>query len=407
MQKISQFGKIVNPRNILILFGILVQVIAYVLLVIFMLQDINTRTRDIDYTVIYSAGYIARFDSLARVYDLDAQRQVQENVLGLQGITHFYPYNHPPFLLPFLVITTSSDYVASFLRWVLLLVIIYSLGLMLLLKMLHDFSWNLSDVMLFGIVGFLFYPIFASYLKGQDSAIFMLGVSLWVFGLFTKREWVAGLGLGLTLTRPQAALFLAIPFLFRQRKVWWGFLISGVSLLIISLLLVGFNGLKDFFNILLLSSKGYGFDANVMVNLKGALIRFFPGIKDTLVNTITYSGYALAMVFLSIWWAKSPTVTMRHVGVACLLYMFFTPHIHSHDWSLLVIPSMLLMICLLPPENPMHKYSILIPLGASIYLMIFNAFIQSPLAIDLLLLGMGILFFTPTKKPILEKVIAR
>ncbi|MBE3140321.1 MAG: DUF2029 domain-containing protein [Thermoplasmata archaeon] len=388
-------SNIFNLRNALILAGVSCQLVLYASLLAYMFANLDARIKNIDYLVIYSGGYILHYESPTRLYDLDLQHRVQEMVLSVDQLSKFYPYNHPHILAHILGWVTTSNYTASYLRWVLVLVIFYLVGLTLLLRLLYTLQWQAGDLWLFGISGLLFYPVFVSYLKGQDSAFLLLGISLWTFGLFTGRDRLAGIGLALTVIRPQVALLLALPFLFNRRKVWWWFVLGGLVLLLYSYLLIGAQGLMDFFNVLLLSGQGFGFDADVMINLKGAALRLFPAIDGLTLNIITYGGYALAILFLCIMWAKTRTVEFKHIGLAILFSMIFSPHMHSHDWSLLLIPSLTAAIVLSEQKILSRKYAVLLPLGVSIYLMVFNAFVQSNLAIYILILGLGVLLWFP------------
>lgn len=395
MQAEFMKSNIFNLRNALILAGVSCQLVLYASLLAYMFANLDARIKNIDYLVIYSGGYILHYESPTRLYDLDLQHRVQEMVLSVDQLSKFYPYNHPPILAHILGWVTTSNYTASYLRWVLVLVIFYLVGLTLLLRLLYTLQWQAGDLWLFGISGLLFYPVFVSYLKGQDSAFLLLGISLWTFGLFTGRDRLAGIGLALAVIRPQVALLLALPFLFNRRKVWWWFVLGGLVLLLYSYLLIGAQGLMNFFNVLLLSGQGFGFDADVMINLKGAALRLFPAIDGLTLNIITYGGYALAILFLCIMWAKTRTVEFKHIGLAILFSMIFSPHMHSHDWSLLLIPSLTAAIVLSEQKILSRKYAVLLPLGVSIYLMVFNAFVQSNLAIYILILGLGVLLWFP------------
>ena len=93
---------------------------------------------------------------------------------------------------------------------------------------------------------FLFFPTFSGLMNGQDDALLLLGAALCLAGLRSGRDVEAGLGLSLTTIRPQIALFLAIPFLFRRQKIFLGFAAGAAALGLLSLALVGLDGIADF-----------------------------------------------------------------------------------------------------------------------------------------------------------------
>ena len=385
--------RLLNLRNIIFLVGVVFQVAWYVVLLGYMFAHFERLTK-IDYSVMYLGGYIVRYESPARLYDLDLQRHIQETVISPDRTTPFYPYNHPPILARILGWVTTKDFTASYFRWILILVVFHLLGLSALVYLMRVYQWQVGELWIFGISGLLFFPIFVSYLKGQDSTFLLLGVSLWTFGLLTSRERVAGLGLALTIIRPQVALVLALPFLFKRRQVWWWFLAWGFVLFGYSYLLVGWNGLVDFYGVLLVSGRGYGFTLDRMITLMGAIIRLFPAIDSQLLNIIGYAGYTLAILFLCILWSKSAVIEFKHIGLAVLLSMVFSPHMHSHDLSLLLIPALGAATTLAGCRVLSKKDAALLPLCASV-LLALNGIPSTMIIIYLLMLALALLLWFP------------
>ena len=89
----------------------------------------------------------------------------------------------------------------------------------LLDRLLKAMQWKGRERMLFIAAFMLYYPTFISLLKGQDTAFLLLGGTLWVYGLLKEKDPLAGLGLAMLVIRPQIALVLAIPFIFKRRRV--------------------------------------------------------------------------------------------------------------------------------------------------------------------------------------------
>jgi len=382
--------RLLNLRNIIFLVGVVFQVAWYAALIGYMFAHLD-RLKRIDYSVMYLGGYIVRYESPARLYDLDLQRHIQETIISPDRTTPFYPYNHPPILARILGWVTTKDFTASYFRWILILVVFHLLGLGALVYLMRIYQWHVGELWIFGISGLLFYPIFVSYLKGQDSTFLLLGVSLWTFGLLTSRERVAGLGLALTIIRPQVALALALPFLFKRRQVWWWFVAWGFVLFGYSYLLVGWNGLVDFFRVLLVSGQGYGFDVDRMITLMGVIIRLFPAIDSQLLHIIGYAGYTLAILFLCILWSKSTVIEFKHIGLAVLFSMVLSPHMHSHDLSLLLIPA-LGAATTLAGCRVLSKA--LLPLCASV-LLALNDILSTRIIIYLLMLVLALFLWFP------------
>src|SRR3972149_4511659 len=119
---------------------------------------------------------------------------------------------------------TGSDFIAF-----------YITGFMLLSRLLKDAGVDSRMTQLAGIGSFLFLPLFFSLMNGQDTAFLFLGAAIWMYGLFSGKETVAGLGLSLTTIRPHIALILALPMLFSHRKVFWGVVLGAGLLAVFSL----------------------------------------------------------------------------------------------------------------------------------------------------------------------------
>jgi len=269
------------------------------------------------------------------------------------------------------------------------LLIFHLLSLTLLAGLFRRLGWPRKEVWLLAIAGLLFYPIFGAYLKGQDSAFVLFGVSLWTYGVLTDNDKIAGLGLGLAAMRPQVALVLALPFLFKRRKVWWWFIGWGAILLVYFTLLIGVNGLKDFIQTLFLSAAGKGIDVSAMPTLMGALVRTFPGISAQILNITGYGGYVLAILFLCFVWLKSREITTKQVGLAVLISIVFSPHLHVHDLSLLLIPVLCAMVVLVDEKILKQRNAIFLLVGVSVVFTINGVFwFYSIIYLTILLLGL-------------------
>ncbi len=387
--------RLLNLRNLLFLAGIVFQATFFAQLA----AESARRPSDlrlVDYAAIYTGGYVARVWGLPRMYDLDLQRQVEAQVAAPAELRLFYPYNHPPLLAHILQLITTPDYVASYLRWVLVLAIFHLAALAVLAGWMRSLGWPPLEVWMLTLSGLLFFPIFSAYLKGQDSAFLLFGAALWTLGLLTGRDRVAGLGLGLTLIRPQIALALALPFLFRRRRVlvWSG--VWSLVILLYCTLLVGFGGMRDLVNVLVFTGAGTGYDVNYMPTLMGALVRLYPAIPTPLLNAVGYGGYLLSILGLCLIWAKSRNLDYRHVGLAVLLAVVFAPHLQSHDLSLLLVPCLCACAALTGGRLARRSYVALLPLGISLILTANGVFNLDPV-VYLVMLGLGICLWLPAR----------
>jgi hypothetical protein len=304
-----------------------------------------------DYRVFYTAGRIADGD-YGQVYDRELQREVQSQaVAGGRQLENILLFNRPPYMLPLLQIVTDQDFVGSFLRWTVVLILLYCAGALMTLKMLLARGVDRTAAVVTSLSSLLFFPAFISLLQGQETALLLLGVTTWMYALTLRRDHVAGLGLALTTIKPHITLLLAIPFLFKRRKVWAGFCVGAALLLLYSYVLIGARGFADFVDSMMVSAGGsaYGLNEAGMVNLLGLSLRLFPTLDGSLIRGAAWLFYALSIAGLGYLWHASSDVEWRHVSTAVLLAVLAVPHLHSHDLALLIVPTVALALAYNPP----------------------------------------------------------
>ncbi len=294
-----------------------------------------------DFMFYYSVGRVARDHGLGAVYNLDLETAAQAEVTGLPvGAQQIFLPNHPPFLHPVVLFLSGLDYRAAYLGFAAFLALLVAAGLPSLGCALKQNGWSRGQVSLLMAAVLLFEPLYISVLKGQDSALLLLGGLLWFSGLILNDDRLSGLGLSLTLIRPQIAIVLAVPFLFRRRKIFGWFFAGAVVLGLYSLLQVGWTGALDYLHILTVSSggEGYGLSEQAMFNFTGLLLRLAPQLSLNLVHIIGWILFAAALVGLCVLWGYSKSISTRHIALAVTLSLVAAPHLHYHDLALLAVP---------------------------------------------------------------------
>ncbi|HEX5808297.1 MAG TPA: glycosyltransferase family 87 protein [Anaerolineales bacterium] len=329
-----------RTRRIFVVAGILSLLVSYLGIWTRFINNPTERTGS-DFIAFYTAGRIARQEGTQVVYNPSLQQQIQQEVVGFPLVPgQVLLYNHLPFLIPVLQLIVNADYVASFYRWILLLGICYVAGLILLSQMLIQQGIDRVSTVLAALGAFLFLPVFFSFMNGQDTAILFLGLSLWMYGLSSDREYLAGLGLALATVRPHIALVLAIPMLFYSIRVFGAFVIGSGILAFFSLFILGAAGTREFIHILSLSAGGewYGMKENVMFNLIGLLTRTLPQYSPVVIRMVGWLSYGVSIVGLCLLWSKGGKKQSLPVGLSVILALIFAPHLHFHDLALLLIP---------------------------------------------------------------------
>ena len=284
---------------------------------------------------------MAQSAGTGNVYDPLLQQKIQQEQVGFSlAPGQVLLYNHLPFLIPILQVIVSDNYINSFYRWVFLLTALYITAILILNQGLRQAGVDQNSILLTSIGGFLFLPLFFSLMNGQDTAFLFLGTAIWLYGLISGKEILAGLGLSLTTVRPHLAILLALPMFFRYKKIFWGFITGSGILAALSILLLGMEGTRKFIDILFVSAGGnwYGMKENAMYNLIGVMTRTFPQLDMGIIRTTGWIFYGIAIIGLCILWAKNKTLSEGQIGLTVTLALFIVPHLHFHDLTLLLIP---------------------------------------------------------------------
>ncbi|MCJ7584059.1 MAG: DUF2029 domain-containing protein, partial [Anaerolineales bacterium] len=326
-----------------------------------------------DFRAFYTAGRIALQEGFGRVYDLTLEHRFQAEVAG-RPVTdeELLTYNHPPLLLPVLWLLAHLDYPTAYIGYGLVQIAFVLAGFPVLFRMLRAKNWPWSQICILLVVVLLFQPLFISILKGQDTAFCLLAEILWLCGLLRDDDHMAGLGLSLTLIRPQIAIVLAIPFLFNRRKVFGWFCAGGAALGLLSLAMVGLTGVRDYLRILAVSAggQGYGLSQSAMFNFTGLALRLFPHVDPGMIRWLAWGLFAAGIVGLSVLWKVSPAIRLRHLGLAVLTSLFVAPHLHYHDLALLLLPILGFAIILVEAGVLRHEKSMYLPVAFSLLLLL-------------------------------------
>jgi hypothetical protein len=361
----------INFRRVFILAGLAALVIVYAVLWLRMIASPAERT-GADFIAFYAAGRVARQDGMGRVYDPALQQAVQQAQVGFDLVPgQVLLYNHVPYLIPVLWLVSGDAYVVSFVVWTVLLLTLYLLAAGVLVRLLA--APPQRDLLL--AAGLLtFFPLFVSLMNGQDTALLCLGACLWLAGLLSGRDWLAGMGLALTTVRPHVSVLLAVPFLFRRRQVFAWFCLAAGVLAAASLLVLGVDGTRAYLNVLLATAGGdwYGMKEPLMVDLIGLLWRVAPGLGAAAIRWTGWAVYGLTLVGLCVLWTRSREIAGKQAGLAVTLALFAVPHLHYHDLALLLVPLTAALLVLVRGGFLRPRDAGLIPLGVSLVLLFSN-----------------------------------
>jgi hypothetical protein len=331
-----------NYRRILAFVGIFSLMSYHIFYWVNLLNDPDQRTGS-DFIGFYNFGRIMQEKGIQSIYDIAEQQRIEEEVVGHPVTVIFY--THLPFMAPLAAAIVDEDYLASFKRWALILLLLNALNVYLLANLLDLKRFTRENGLILILGAFFFDPTASGFMNGQDTAVLLLGAALWLRGMTSKEYFMAGLGLSLTTVRPQVALFLAIPFLFKQRKVFWGFVLGSSVLAGISLWLLKMDGTLRFIESLryiesTIWVEPHSFD---MPTISGIIRRNFTVTDPTAAKTFVWICYLIGIMTFSAWWHRSEEITEKHIGLIGLFAIFLLPYAHYHELTMLLIP----IFCLL------------------------------------------------------------
>src|SRR5713101_316723 len=203
-----------------------VQLLAWIF---FLPQSLNGHT---SFRQLYTAGYMVRTGHAHELYDYDAQKLFQGQLVSHEAV--LMPFIRPPFdalvFVPFSFLSYSSAYVAF---------LILSVGLLAVsVRLLRPWTENLraSHKLLPFAIFASFVPVASALMLGQDSILLLALLSASMFALEKERDFTAGAVVGLGLFKFHLLIPLAVLLLcWRRFRFFAGFSSVAAALALISI----------------------------------------------------------------------------------------------------------------------------------------------------------------------------
>ncbi|MBM3124119.1 MAG: DUF2029 domain-containing protein [Chloroflexi bacterium] len=336
-------------RRVFTFVGLISLSLVYGLLWSSMIRNPKVRTGS-DFMGFYSYGRISQTLGYGSIFDIHEQQKVQEQVVGFPVVPIFY--THLPFIAPLAVLLVNEDFVSSFNRWAMVLLSLNLVNVFLLMKMVNRSRFSLEQRVILGAGLFLFFPTFSGLMNGQDTQILLLGAVIWVAGIFSGKHFLAGLGLSLMTIRPQVALFLAIPFFFRRRNVFWGFVVGSLALAGLSLVLIKLDGASQFIQSIRYIESTVWIEPHAldMPTISGIIRRNFSFADPGPVRSFVWACYLAGIIAFCVIWCRRAEIAERQVCLISACAIFLLPYAHYHDLVLLLIP-IVCLVRILEREN--------------------------------------------------------
>jgi hypothetical protein len=209
-----------------------------VLIAVFASQGSSTLTGRLggDYPAFYGAGRIIASGDWQNLYSPARQTEVQKTLFPNKDF-NLLPFSYPPFVALAYYPLSLLNYRISYLIHTLLMVG----ALILTIQLIRPLNAGIDRYPLTALALTLtFYPLLRAILGSQNTAILLLLiVASWQL-ILARRQWLAGLVLGLLLFKPQFAIPLIGLYVLSGRwRVGLGSLLTGVGLYAVSSWLSG------------------------------------------------------------------------------------------------------------------------------------------------------------------------
>jgi hypothetical protein len=234
------------------------------------------------FRTLYVSGYMVRTLDARDIYDSDKLRDLSDRLVPV-GQTLNQPMDHPAYEALFLAPLSLVSYPTALAAFILINLGVLGLCARLLRSSFQVLSerWEFFPSLLFPA----FFPVTYALTRGADS-IFLLALLAAAMVRIERREDLhAGLLLGLGVFKFQIVIPIALIFLlWKHWRLVLGFAISAASAGLVSLLMVGIQGARQYVSMLLgmsvnLTSEQeairYSLSPLSMLNLRGLIAALF------------------------------------------------------------------------------------------------------------------------------------
>jgi hypothetical protein len=303
-----------------------------------------------DFSAQQTAGRIALDGDIGRLYDLQHQHAVQQEILAYQRPEYLNIFISPPIAAFLYVPFAHLPYLPAAAIWTAVSVAALLVSLRTIWPLVPEFhTVGLGKV---ALVAFSAPPVIECLQTGQDSLIVLLIMCLGVRALAGRHEAKAGAVLGLGMFKPQ--LFILFPVLFIAQRRWralGAYSAVGIGMVLISVaLLGGQGGVLDYVELLRSDSYLTG-----IVELGGWNMQSIAPLLRGIVPRPWHMPMELTIVLGGAWtvWvmarrhALSPGRRshreLRLYAATVLIAALVSPHFFLYDGSILVLPAMLLL----------------------------------------------------------------
>jgi hypothetical protein len=300
-----------------------------------------------DFRQLYAAGYIIRTGHAGELYSYQAQKAVQDTLVGADEMA--LPFIRPAYQGLLFVPFSLFSYRAAYLMFLGLNLSLCVMIFWLLRPMMNNLATSWGGLPFF--VFLVFYPIQLALVQGQDSIILLLLLATALAALHREREMAAGALVGLGLFKLQIVIPIAVLFLLWKRgRFTAGFAVSACILAGISVWTTGLAQTPVFMHALLSvggvarQQLSFPLRVSIMANLRGLIVAMAqPWLSTSALRSLTILSSAALLTLVALTARKQNAAKQFLVSVTAGVVVSY--YLFIHDLSILLLPITLVLNC--------------------------------------------------------------
>jgi len=329
----------------------ILSVLTFFLTILLLYTSLGLRffLRSTDFRAFYTGGLMLLNNVTQDFYTLSTQYNWQHKFTPeMSDPKYLMPFVYPPFVAIPMAFIALLPFETAYFVYMLWNIALLAVLCFLIIRICKNVKTITKVALITMCVTFL--PILTTIIQGQLSLLLTLALlNIWL-SFKAGNKMRCGLWLSLLFVRPHLVIVPIIAFaLKRELRVLIGLAIGSSILLMLSYLLVGWSGLKEYIT-LLTSAFSWG-DAYTrhpqMLHSWNGFIHFLFNTNQLrgIIFLLWLLGIILATALLLWAWrgrliAKTSKFALQW-AILVLTMLFTSPHVNFHDLSLLIVPGLL------------------------------------------------------------------
>jgi len=320
---------------------------------LFFVVLLNAARSDIgsfDLAGFYTSGVIVRQGNALRLYDLDEQARIEREVVHRKSLLIF---THPPFEALLFATLARLSYVKAYVLWGAINVCLW----VFFQHLLRPHTLVPKNPYRYLLLCSLFFPLWTVLILGQIAIVLLLLFSLTFVCLKRGQDFRAGIFLGLGLFKfPIVLPFALICFLRGKWRMMAGFAAVISFLVVLSVIAVGFAGVRSYVNLLLDILKSPNNPAyrtmrvwDEMPTIKGVFATPLTGRLPTVWPSVLTALVSAALLFFAAWqWRQEDRSSGANssglmFAAALAVSLVVAPYMYAYDLTLMLLAILLVI----------------------------------------------------------------